>query len=155
MSSAAVKRVCFICNSVSSQYTRLNETTVSEHSKTPLNDFVCQFSDNKPSIRNETRSNSRLLCEKCIDKINEYDFACLKSARLEEELRHDLLRTEATYANARDASGLSDDDEVLEISIDARLINENESRDSMQQTIELSEDEEVQTIEISDDEYSK
>lgn len=83
--------------------------------------------------------------------MNAYDFACVKSAKLEDELRRVLSYTEAAYSES-----LNEGAEVLEISPDIEQLNENEPSDQTQTTIELSDDErEAKAIEISDDEFLK
>lgn len=157
--STTATRICFICNTASSEsYVDFYEGTKSEHSRTPLRSFVWKFLDNKASVRDCTESNSRLLCAKCVDKINEYDFACVKSARLEEELLRDLTRTEATYSqtetgaqNSSNMNGSDDDELPSEVQTSTELAEMNDSSDSILFTVELSEDEEADGIVIIDD----
>lgn len=71
-------KICFICNTRSSKtFVNLYQTT-SSHSNTKIYDFVWQFLGDQPSVRDNSadaaNSNCSLVCNKCLDLINEYDF---------------------------------------------------------------------------------
>lgn len=95
-------RMCFICNTTSSEsFVSLYET-LSAHSQTPLFDFVWKFLDDQPTVRDDSidgaNSNWSVVCDRCRNKINQYDYACITAARLEQELRDELAQTEAFYS---------------------------------------------------------
>lgn len=100
--SASAARTCFICNTASSESFVNMYEIVSLHSNTPVYDFVWKFLDDKPSVRDDSidaaNANWSSLCNKCLNKINEYDSACVAAAKIEEELRWELSQTEQLFA---------------------------------------------------------
>lgn len=171
-------RICFICNtSTSESFVSLYET-LSQHSNTPVYDFVWKFLDNKPSVRDDSidaaNSDWSSLCAGCLNKINEYDLACMTAANLEEELRWELSQTEDIYTRQHNAVVQEEVEQAVEmppapmyVDVSEEAINldslppaevittthtENiDPIDNVRCTIELSDDEEPQTIELSDD----
>lgn len=99
---ANTMRICFICNTTSSESFVSLYDTVSEHSKTQIFDFVWKFLDDQPTVRDDSidgaNSNWSLVCARCLNKINQYDLACMTATRLEQELRDELAQTEAFYS---------------------------------------------------------
>lgn len=181
-SSADLTSMCFICNTKTSEsYVSLYET-VSLHSKTQIYDFVWKFLNDKPSIRDDSieaaNSNWSLVCMQCLDKINNYDLACVTAAKLEQELRDDLALTEALYAPQQDIQESYQTEEMAECALTSdanadqndatsadpinplQILEEDNSVDaSAHYVIELSDEENDQpqssqnddTIELSDD----
>lgn len=97
-----VQRICFICNTTASEsFVNIYET-VSRRSLTLICDFVWRFLNDTPSVREDVSDSARskwsLICKRCLDKINEYDLACVTASQLEEEIRYELSSTEAIYA---------------------------------------------------------
>lgn len=104
-SSVINDRCCFICNTkIYEVFVKMSET-VTSHSNTPVDNYVNIFLNGERSIRHqsseeeEANSNRNLLCPECFNKINDYDLARVTAARLHQELKWELSRTEAIYAS--------------------------------------------------------
>lgn len=109
---------CFICNTRTSEsYVSMHES-VTTHSNAPIYDYVWNFLNDKPSVRDDStdaaNSNWNLICMECYNKINQYDFACVTATRLEKELRDELALTEALYAPQQDIQNEYQTDEIGE-----------------------------------------
>lgn len=107
---------CFICNTRTAEsYVSMYES-VTTHSNAPIYDYVWNFLNDKPSVRDESsdgaNSNWNLICMECYNKINQYDFACVTATRLEKELRDELTLTEALYAPQQDIQNEYQTDEI-------------------------------------------
>jgi hypothetical protein len=70
----------------------------SKHTETPICDFIVKFLGKELSrvVTNEDEEN--IVCTDCLNKIDEYDLACMTVERVERELRAALLLTESIYA---------------------------------------------------------
>lgn len=70
----------------------------SKHTETPICDFIVKFLGKELSrvVTNEDEEN--IVCTDCLNKIDEYDMACMTVERVERELRAALLLTESIYA---------------------------------------------------------
>lgn len=69
----------------------------SKHSETPICDFINKFLG-KESARVTSNEDENIVCTDCLNKIDEYDLACITVERVERELRAALLHTESMYA---------------------------------------------------------
>lgn len=69
----------------------------SKHSETPICDFIIKFLG-KESTRLASNEDENIVCTDCLDKIDEYDMACMTVERVERELRAALLHTESMYS---------------------------------------------------------
>lgn len=177
--SSIVNQTCFICNTTTSETFVNLYDTMSEHSNTPIFDFIWKFLDDKPSVRDDTvdgaNSNWNSICNRCLIRINEYDLACVTSTNLEEELRYELSQTEAIYTEQENREEPCESDERMPfepiVSVDETVNwdssppvvvsttdqkDDDEATEREQCIIELSDDEqndeEAETIELSDDE---
>lgn len=83
----------------SESFSNLYETA-SNYSQTPLYNFVWKFLDDQPSVRDDSidAANTSSICDRCLNKINDYDLATVRAAEMEKELRDMLAQTEAFYA---------------------------------------------------------
>ncbi|XP_055298202.1 uncharacterized protein LOC129566153 [Sitodiplosis mosellana] len=99
-------KMCFICNTATSESFVSLYRTMSMHSNTKIYDFVWQFLNDQPSVRDSSaaaaNSNWSLVCAECLDMINEYDYARVTAAKFENCLRDKLSRTEMYHVNRRD-----------------------------------------------------
>lgn len=180
--SASTSRTCFICNTAASESFVNMYETVSLHSNTPVYDFVWKFLDDKPSVRDDSidaaNANWSSLCNKCLNKINEYDLALMAAAKIEEELRWELSQTEQLFAGqdgnditieddeqpnvGQDDQHQTVEDEMLPVLIFNRIAEDETinldspppSEDNEVDTISdnAQNDETQYTIELSDDE---
>lgn len=79
LSTPSPVKMCFICNTTSSQSFVSLYQTISTHSHTKIYDFVWKFLNDQPSVRDSStdaaNSNWSLVCTECLDMINEYDYA--------------------------------------------------------------------------------
>lgn len=98
-------KMCFICNTTTSQSFVSLYREKSLHSNTKIFDFIWEFLNNQTSVRDSTaaaaNSNWSLLCAECLDMINEYDFARVTAAKFEKCLRDRLSSTELYYEKQR------------------------------------------------------
>lgn len=101
------KICCFICNTtVSDNFFSLFDT-LSKHSLTHIFDFVWKFLGDQPSVREDSidAANASTVCTTCLNKIDQYDLACVTAEKLEKELRHELSQTETLYALQQNVLG--------------------------------------------------
>lgn len=110
-------KICFICNTTSSEFFVSLYETLSAHSQTQIFDFVWKFLDDQPTVRDDSidgaNSNWSLVCSRCLNKINQYDFACVTATRLEQELRDELSQTEAFYSGQERADEMNGEQETI------------------------------------------
>lgn len=92
---------CYICNATSVFYSRNLFKTKSKYSETRICEFVRKFLGNYPSEREylaiSNSESEHCVCIECLNKIDEYDLACMTSKRLEKELRDILVHTETLF----------------------------------------------------------
>lgn len=92
---------CYICNETSVFYSRNLFKTKSKYSETRICEFIRKLLDNYPSEREYTSisigENEHCVCIECLNKIDEYDLACMTVKRVEKELRDTLLHTETQF----------------------------------------------------------
>lgn len=88
---------CFICNSVSVFYDQNLFKIKSKHSETRLCEFIVKILGDYPLKREcESESDKNFVCIDCLNKIDEYDLACMTANRVESELRELLVKTESS-----------------------------------------------------------
>lgn len=100
--SSVVRKMCYICNTKSSQsFVDLYRTT-SRYSNTVIFDFVQKFMHDQPSVRDKLthadHTNWHLVCAGCLNLINEYDSAVTTAAIYEQLLGKKLYQTEMFHA---------------------------------------------------------
>lgn len=160
-----LNRICFICNTTSSdRFVNLFET-VSKHSLTNLYEFVWKFLDDQPSVRDDSieAANSSSVCLMCLNKINAYDLAHQTAEKYERELRQQLSQTEAFYANRRivqqEPTDNTQRDETEQVAVVRDLVadpleietNENDSNTEFPEIIEIDATGQVQTQDDGDE----
>lgn len=157
-SATSSNRICFICNTTSSdKFVNLFET-LSKHSLTNIFEFVWKFLDDQPSVRDDSieAANSSSLCRMCLSKINAYDLANQTAAKYENELRQQLAQTEAYYASIRvqqEPTDATQKDESEQIEVVRDLVadpleienNENGADTEFPEIIEIDATGQVQT----------
>lgn len=90
-------RTCFICNAESNRYAPIS--TKSKHTNTKIIEFIQKFlNDNNSNRSFGCDFNEPDICCECIDKINEYDFACSMAIRVAEDMCEILQQTESMLA---------------------------------------------------------
>lgn len=102
-------KVCFICNSVSSEsFVGLYGTTAPHSGKCIFN-FVWKFLGGKPSVRNDSidtlHLKQEMVCFECFSMMEEYDKARVASKRYKKLLRNRLANTETYYARLQHEVG--------------------------------------------------
>lgn len=89
-------KICFICNCVSRNYNKNLFEIKSKYSDTRLSDFIVKILGDFPFKREYSiECAENLVCNNCLNKVNEYDLACLTAKRVENELRELLVRQTA------------------------------------------------------------
>lgn len=172
-------KICFICNTTASEnFVNLYEA-VTKHSQTQIFDFVWKFMDNQPSVRDDSidaaNSNWSSVCARCLDRINEYDLACVTANKFEQELRADLFQTETFYARRQQYAlrpsqidtiddpidqvddvvdpSESEDHESIVVSVDCpEGLFETDNIEEEEQNDQAIDEEEHHVIELSDNE---
>lgn len=151
---------CYICNVTSVFYSRNLFKTKSKYSETRICEFIRRLLGNYPSEREfgsiSRSENEHCVCIECLNKIDEYDLACMTAKRAEQELRDILLHTETLLFqetktfNADEGFGppFESIDTVDEYKVENS--DENEEIESMEQK---SESENYQVQSDSDDDY--
>lgn len=94
-------KMCFVCNTTTSESFVSLYLATSKHSNTKIYDFIWSLLNCQPSCRENStdaaNSNWSLVCAECLDMINEYDLACVKSRKYKNCLRDKLSQTETYY----------------------------------------------------------
>lgn len=85
---------CYICDNSSMFYCKNIFKISSKHSETLISEFIVRFLGKET---NRLCDEDNIVCSECLDKIDEYDLACMTVERVERELRAALLHTEAVY----------------------------------------------------------
>lgn len=137
MANNPYKVKCYICGELTDGESEVIQTTI--YTLTPIRKLVktfigsldtsnsnkddCPAADND-STQNSTDSNANMLCQACINKINEYDLAIVTAKRIENELKEIYLATvvkndsyDDYRANAADSELDHDDSKYSVISV--------------------------------------
>lgn len=145
-------KICYICNIQTTLYSKNLIETKSEHTNTPIADFISKFLGNYPSYRNwgavyETKiTDERFGCIECIAKINEYDLACVTAERIENELREILLLTVALHKPHSPAVNHDNEEfftsKIEQIEVLAELVDDykNDDENSIDKLTEIEAD---------------
>lgn len=99
---------CFVCNITSVFYVRNLMNAKSQHSETRLCEFIAKFLGEFQSNRLDNSLDDTLICFQCLNKIDEYDLACVTAQRIEKELREVLLQTESIFSKETKPNGSCD-----------------------------------------------
>lgn len=97
--SAVFEKKCLICKTKSSESFVDLYDAMSIASNTPIYILLCQISNTEAidELTSIASPQFRFLCAKCLDTINRYESFCMKAARLEDEIRFELYRTESLF----------------------------------------------------------
>lgn len=122
---------CFVCHNES--ICCITITAESKHTKTRFSIFVQKFlNDNKSDGIVNDDLDGEMLCDKCVDKIDEYDLACCTVERVAKEMCEILRKGKHTIGNQVDGNNLSENDMILEvkseitqIDVDCSLVDES------------------------------
>lgn len=87
---------CFFCNEQTDDWRRNFIELKSQHSNTPIVDFLKRFLNDFESRRN-IENESNCICSKCLDRIDDYDWMCVSCTEKENELKELLMATEKTH----------------------------------------------------------
>lgn len=85
--------ICYVCNKSASVFTQNLTKYKSQHSKTPISDFIRKFLGDFESSRN-IDDESNCICSKCLIQVIEYDLTTQKAIEQEKALRELLISTE-------------------------------------------------------------
>lgn len=121
---------CFICHNKS--INRIKITAESKHTKTRFSIFVQKFlNDNKSERIVNDDLDGEMLCDKCANKIDEYDWACSTAERVAKELCEILRKGKHTLGKQVDGNNHSENVEILEVKpeitevkVDCSLVDE-------------------------------
>lgn len=106
-------QTCYICNCVKDrQYGTLYETR-SKHSEIRISDFIQRILgdvETQRKIDSENEYNPNYVCNDCVEKIDEYDLACVTAERVENVLRTMILQSQQAFLDNQQNSG--DHDEI-------------------------------------------
>lgn len=89
---------CYICNNMTTDFCTNMFELKSQHSNTRICEYLKKFLGNFESLRNAD-SELNCACSDCLNRIDEYDWACVMSARFEQELIETLLNAERAQSN--------------------------------------------------------
>lgn len=117
---------CYVCNMETGEYRQSLYELQSQHSATSIAEFIKRFLGDFHTQRNIS-DESNCICVECLQKIDEYDWACVMAKRFKSELRKILIKTETFFINELKSKN---DDKTFYLS------NELELKDS--QTINFS-----------------
>lgn len=90
----AMYAICYFCNKKSNDWCRNFTEIKSQHTQTPITEFIRQFLDNFESPRDLNDENNHI-CAECLQEIDDYDWMKEQAIEQEAKLRYLLLSTEA------------------------------------------------------------
>lgn len=90
--------ICYVCNEETSDWHRNLMEIKSKHSKTPIVQFIVKFLADYVSQRN-INNESNCICSECLNRIQSYDWMCVKIKEQENELRTLILKTESYFTS--------------------------------------------------------
>lgn len=122
---------CFICDKTSIPCIPI--TAESKNTKTRFSVFIRKFLyDNKSDRIFSDDLDSQMLCDKCVDKIDEYDLACFTAERVAKEMCEILRKSERTVSKQIVENNYSENveifvvkPEITEIQFDCALVDES------------------------------
>lgn len=128
---------CHICNTKTEDWQNNVYQLKSQHSTTLIIEFIQKLIGDFASHRTIEKDED-IICDQCLNKIEEYDWTCVMAERFEKELRELLLKTEALYANQEDLcktkqSALIEDKKIslnTEISLNLNNTSIDQEKDS-------------------------
>ena len=88
--------ICYVCNEQTDDWRRNFTELKSQHSNTPIVDFLKRFLDDFKSPRS-IENESNCICAKCLDRIDDYDWLCVSCSEKEKELKELLWATEKSH----------------------------------------------------------
>lgn len=145
-------KLCFVCNTSSSESFVNLFGTVTKHTNTKIIDYIEQFQKNVSFGRNASidglTTNWNYVCADCLETINAFDLTCMTAAKLEFKLREKLSYTEELYAKRqRSGTVLQNIDKnaqelpLNEYSVQDDIINLDSPPAIQEQETELQQDE--------------
>lgn len=88
--------ICYVCNIESSNCRRNFAEIKSQHTQTPVSQFIRKFLGDFESLRN-IADDSNCICDECLRQIDEHDWMCQQVIEQETKLRDLLLATETKH----------------------------------------------------------
>ncbi|XP_055305979.1 zinc finger protein 271-like [Sitodiplosis mosellana] len=92
--------ICYVCNEQTDDWRRNFTELKSQHSNTPIVDFLKRFLDDFVSQRN-IESESNCICAKCLDRIDDYDWVWISCTEKEKVLKELLWTTEKSHMSRK------------------------------------------------------
>lgn len=96
--------LCYICNNAAELYQKNLYKTKSKHSGIPIWDFLVKLTKEKAEFSEYISKaaaeslETRVVCAKCLQQIDEYDLACTTAQRIEKQLLDLLIDTKLVHA---------------------------------------------------------
>lgn len=91
--------ICYVCNTESSDWRRNFTAIKSQHTQTPISQFIRKFLGDFQSSRH-IDSESNCICVECLQKIDDYDWTCQQAVEQEVKIRDLLWTTEANLIDS-------------------------------------------------------
>lgn len=102
------KQECYVCNQLTNPVQLKTIHVPSKYSNTSISSFIQRLLGEKQATRFSVNDS---VCNRCLDKFNEYDLACVTVKRVEAELKETLTCTEQVFLKEELAEYLELDDE--------------------------------------------
>lgn len=102
------KQECYVCNQLTNRIQLKTIHVQSKYSNTPVSEFIQRLLGDKRATRFSVNDS---VCNRCLDKFNEYDLACVTVKRVEAELKETLTSTEQVFLKEELVEYLDSDDE--------------------------------------------
>lgn len=151
--------VCYVCNEKADEWQRNLGKLKSRHSNDSIGFFVKKLLLNIRSQRN-VDDESNCICVNCLQRIEEYDWACKVAERYKKDLLQILLKTETFYDNKPNLSRIEeinlpiDYENPFEEDVERSSISDEKPEDDEEAFDQTSDIKiETQNGEVSDGDY--
>lgn len=97
---------CYICNSETTLQKSVRIRSKTKHSGVGVNEIIQSFLKESHSLR---FSPNDIVCERCFQKINQYDLACRMADEIQQDITNALFATEQQYMSQEPVEFLEDE----------------------------------------------
>ena len=143
--------ICYVCNEQTDDWRRNFTELKSQHSNTPIVDFLKRFLDDFKSPRS-IENESNCICAKCLDRIDDYDWLCVSCSEKEKELKELLWATEKSHIHQATVL-LPKPEYILNPDVDS-VVPPKEIKVEMDLDCEMKEEESNPKVEVMPDPIS-
>lgn len=152
-----IPRICCACNTKTRCYAEKAIKTISEHTETNVFELIQRLLDHTQTsriIEDYLISESRCICDECLQKLNEYDLACVTAERIGNKLRQMILHTNLGFPknlspiDREEKAVTNEPNDMFDVNFGGNVIDEPATGVEANANVKIQEDE---ILEESDD----